>query len=76
MDLTQITPQDVATIASFIAPGYFAIQGYAMVHTKAGKDFSKLLIESIEPSLSLSSVGIKLKKIKNTKSIWQRMWDR
>jgi hypothetical protein len=52
----QLSPNDIGVIASFIVPGYFAIFGYALVHTKANKAFSKLLIESV--ALSLPLVGL------------------
>lgn len=54
--LKDISPSDVATIAEFIVPGYFAISAYCAVHTKAAKDFSKVLVESV--ALSLPIVGV------------------
>jgi hypothetical protein len=53
MDLSNLT---VPNIAIFVVPGYFALQAYSSVHSKADKDFSKLLVESIAFSLPL--VGI------------------
>jgi hypothetical protein len=36
-------------------------------------NIAKAVLDGIEPSLSLSSVGIKLKRIKNTRNFWQRV---
>jgi hypothetical protein len=45
--------QDVANIITFIAPGYFAIQVYALVYAKKERNFSQLLIESVVFSLPI-----------------------
>jgi hypothetical protein len=47
--------QDIANIAVFVAPGYFAIQVYAILFAKDDRDWSKTILESI--ALSLPLVG-------------------
>lgn len=49
--------QDVATIVTFVAPGYFAIQIYSLMHAKRDREFSRLLIESIVYSLPIVALG-------------------
>lgn len=49
--------QDVATIVTFIAPGYFALQVYSLMHAKRDREFSRLLIESIVYSLPIVALG-------------------
>lgn len=49
--------QDVATIATFIAPGYFAIQIYSLMHAKKEREFSRLVIESVVYSLPIVALG-------------------
>lgn len=45
--------QDIATIVTFIAPGYFTIQVYSLMHAKKEREFSRLVIESIIYSLPI-----------------------
>lgn len=49
--------QDVAAIVTFVAPGYFAIQIYSLMHAKRDRDFSRLLIESVVYSLPIVALG-------------------
>lgn len=49
--------QDVATIVTFVAPGYFAIQIYSLMHAKRDREFSRLLIESVVYSLPIVALG-------------------
>lgn len=49
--------QDVATIVTFIAPGYFAMQIYSLMHAKREREFSRLLIESIVYSLPIVALA-------------------
>jgi hypothetical protein len=53
---TPLTLQDVASLVSFVAPGYFAIRTYSLVYAKGEKDLSRLLVESIVFSLPLVSI--------------------
>lgn len=55
--MTPISLQDVANIITFIAPGYFAIQIYAIRYAKKPRDFSHLLIESVVFSLPIVAVA-------------------
>jgi hypothetical protein len=50
-----ISLQDVATIVTFIAPGFFAVKTYGAVYTKSDREFSQLLILSIVCSLPIVS---------------------
>lgn len=52
-----VTLQNIASIATFIAPGYFAIQTYSAVYAKRERDISRLIIESIAFSLPLVAVA-------------------
>lgn len=49
--------QDIATVVTFIAPGYFAIQIYSLMHAKQDREFSRILVESIVYSLPLVAFG-------------------
>jgi hypothetical protein len=55
MDLAP-SHDSLSTIIAIIAPGYLAIQVYAAVYSKARKDFSQLLLESIVCGLIIVSV--------------------
>lgn len=48
-----LTLQNVASIVTFVAPGYFAIQAYSLQYAKHDRDMSRLLIESVVFSLPL-----------------------
>lgn len=51
--------QNVATVITFVAPGYFAIQIYSLMHAKRDRDFSRLLVESVVysfPIVALSGI--------------------
>lgn len=50
------TPDSIANVVALVAPGYFAIQAYAIVYAKAEKDFSRLVVESIAYGLLIVSV--------------------
>jgi hypothetical protein len=52
-----ITLQDAATIVTYVAPGYIAIQIYAAVYAKSDKEFSKLLVESVVVSFVLVTIA-------------------
>ena len=54
--------QDVATIVTFVAPGYFALQVYSLIYTKRDRSFSRLFIESIIYSLPIAAL---------TSGLWQ-----
>lgn len=58
-----ISVQDVATIITFIAPGYFATATYTLRFAKSERAFSKLIIESIAWSFPIVAI---------TKLIWER----
>lgn len=62
MSPSPVSLQDVANIITFIAPGYFAFQVYAIIYAKRERDFSKLFIESVIYSLPLVTL---------TNIIWQ-----
>lgn len=64
MDLT-VSLESIATIIMFIAPGYFAIQVYSIIHAKRERDFSRVVIESIIYSLPLVAI---------TNLIWHRIF--
>lgn len=49
--------QDVATIVTFVAPGYFAIQIYSLMHAKRDREFARLLVESVVYSLPIVALG-------------------
>jgi hypothetical protein len=55
MDLA-LSHDSLSTIIAIIAPGYLAIQVYAAVYSKARKDFSQLLLESVVCGLIIVSV--------------------
>lgn len=51
--------QNVATIVTFVAPGYFVIQIYSLMHAKRDREFSRLLVESVVysfPIVALSGI--------------------
>jgi hypothetical protein len=51
--------QNVATVVTFVAPGYFVIQVYSLMHAKRDREFSRLLVESVVysfPIVAMSSV--------------------
>lgn len=48
-----ITLEAVANIVVFIAPGYFALQVYALINSKRQRNFSLLAVESIVYSLPI-----------------------
>lgn len=55
--------QDIATIVTFIAPGYFSIQVYSLMHAKKDREFSRIVVESVVyslPLVALSSVAWQL----------------
>jgi len=49
--------QDIATIVTFIAPGYFSIQVYSLMHAKKDREFSRILVESVVYSLPLVALS-------------------
>lgn len=51
-----ISVEEVANVATLIAPGYFFILGYSLIYSRNEKNFSKVLVESI--AFSLPIVGI------------------
>lgn len=54
MDLA-LSHDSLSTIIAIIAPGYLAVQTYAAVYSKARKDFSQLLLESVVCGLIIVS---------------------
>jgi len=55
MDVS-ITFEDVANVATLVAPGYFLLVGYGLIYSRDEKGFSRLLVESI--AFSLPIVGL------------------
>lgn len=51
-----LSRDSLAAIVALIAPGYLAIQVYSAVYSKARKDFSQLLLESVVYGLLIASV--------------------
>lgn len=54
MELLNISAQSIATIASFVAPGFFALQVYGRVIPKVDRDFPRVLIESLAYSVLIT----------------------
>lgn len=52
-----VTLQNIASIVTFIAPGYFAIQTYLSVYAKRQRGISTILVESIAFSFPLVAVA-------------------
>lgn len=48
-----ITLQDAANIATYVAPGYFAIRVYAAIFAKQARDFWHLFVESVVASFPI-----------------------
>jgi hypothetical protein len=59
-----ISLQDVANIVTFLAPGYFAMQMYALVYAKKERAFSRIFVESIIYSLPIVAL---------TNVIWEQI---
>ena len=55
-----VSLQDVANIVTFFAPGYFALQIYALAYAKRDRDFSRLAIESVVYSLPIVTLAYAL----------------
>lgn len=57
MSFDPITLESVANVVVFIAPGYFALQIYALINSKRQRDFSLLAVESIVYSLPIVALA-------------------
>lgn len=55
--MTPVSLEDVANVATFIAPGYVLLQIYAIKYSKPQRAFGRLFVESIVCSLLIVAVA-------------------
>lgn len=58
-----VTLQNIASVVTFVAPGYFLLQTYSLIYAKRERDITRLIIESAVYSLPL---------IAATNFIWEK----
>lgn len=57
MPFDNITLESVANVVVFVAPGYFALQVYALINSKRQRDFAHLAVESVVYSLPIVALS-------------------